>query len=219
VRLDVTNEASALLVRAGQPGLAPYRSTEHAISTWPTTAPSIGVRHDAGGFSSALSAGPFAMVVRANKTVDEPSTRQGRSAGRLSGRDHRRSLTDAAGGQNSGPMERRAARNCAGMRRALPTGSGKGRTTPAAAEADERRDRRRPPAAAPDLPASSELTAARRRLAPRRSADPDDEERRIALGGDRWGPKPATTTSNRARSPPGARPARARTPDSVPPPQ
>jgi hypothetical protein len=74
VRLDVTNEARVHLWyerRFGRP-LPPYRSTEHAISTWPTTASSIGVRRSAGGFTVCAPFGLrdlFAMVVRANKTV------------------------------------------------------------------------------------------------------------------------------------------------------
>jgi hypothetical protein len=75
VRLDVTNEARVHLWyerRFGRP-LAPYRSTEHAISTWPSTASSIGVRRDAGGGLAICAPfglrDLFAMVVRANKTV------------------------------------------------------------------------------------------------------------------------------------------------------
>jgi hypothetical protein len=74
VRLDVTNEARVHVWYERRFGraLAPYRSTEHAISTWPTTASSIGVRRNAGGFSVCAPFGLrdlFAMVVRANKTV------------------------------------------------------------------------------------------------------------------------------------------------------
>jgi hypothetical protein len=74
VQLDVTNEAHVHLWYESRFGraLPPYRSTEHAISTWPTTASSIGVRRDAGGFRVCAPFGLrdlFAMVVRANKTV------------------------------------------------------------------------------------------------------------------------------------------------------
>jgi hypothetical protein len=74
VQLDVTNEARVHLwyeSRFGRP-LPPYRSTEHAISTWPTTASSVGVRRDAAGFRVCAPFGLrdlFAMVIRANKTV------------------------------------------------------------------------------------------------------------------------------------------------------
>ena len=73
-QLDVTNEARVHLWYESRFGraLPPYRSTEHAISTWPTTASSIGVRRDAGGFRVCAPFGLrdlFAMVVRANKTV------------------------------------------------------------------------------------------------------------------------------------------------------
>jgi hypothetical protein len=47
---DVTNEARVHTwheQRFGRP-LSPYRSVEHAIATWPTTATRIGVRRDGG---------------------------------------------------------------------------------------------------------------------------------------------------------------------------
>src|SRR5690242_5884677 len=76
--VDVTNEARVHTWyehRFGRP-LAPYRSVEHAIATWPTTANSIGVRCDRGEFVVCAPFGLadlFAMVVRANPTlVDEP---------------------------------------------------------------------------------------------------------------------------------------------------
>lgn len=77
VELDVTNEARVHLWYPQRFGrtIPPYRSTEHAISTWPTTASSIGVRHDG---SSLVVCAPFglhdlfAMVVRPNKAlIDE----------------------------------------------------------------------------------------------------------------------------------------------------
>ena len=73
-RVDVTNEARVHTWyerRFGRP-LAPYRSTEHAIATWPTTATSVGVRSDEGGLVVCAPFGLadlFAMVVRANTTL------------------------------------------------------------------------------------------------------------------------------------------------------
>jgi hypothetical protein len=78
VRLDVTNEARVHLWyerRFGRP-LAPYRSAEHAIATWPTTATSVGVRCARGDFVVCAPFGLadlFAMVVRPNTTlIDRP---------------------------------------------------------------------------------------------------------------------------------------------------
>jgi hypothetical protein len=78
VAVDVTNEARVHTwyeQRFGRP-LAPYRSVEHAIATWPTTASSIGVRCDGSQFVVCAPFGLadlFAMVVRANTTlVEEP---------------------------------------------------------------------------------------------------------------------------------------------------
>jgi hypothetical protein len=75
--IDVTNEARVHTwyeQRFGRP-LSPYRSVEHAIATWPTTASSIGVRCDGDEFAVCAPFGLadlFAMVVRANPTlVDE----------------------------------------------------------------------------------------------------------------------------------------------------
>jgi hypothetical protein len=75
VKVDVTNEARVHLWyerRFGVP-LAPYRSTEEAISSWPTTAASVGVRPAAaGGLAVCAPYGLrdlFALVVRPNKTV------------------------------------------------------------------------------------------------------------------------------------------------------
>jgi hypothetical protein len=76
--LDVKNEAQVHLWYRERFGrtIPPYRSTEHAISTWPTTASSIGVRRDG---ESLVVCAPFglrdlfAMVVRPNKAIiDEP---------------------------------------------------------------------------------------------------------------------------------------------------
>ena len=72
--VDVTNEARVHLwyeQRFHRP-LAPYRSVEHAIATWPTTASSVGVRGDGDGFVVCAPFGLadlFAMVVRANTTL------------------------------------------------------------------------------------------------------------------------------------------------------
>ena len=78
VRLDVTNEARGHLWyerRFGRP-LAPYRSAEHAIATWPTTASSVGVRVDGGDFVVCAPFGLadlYAMVVRANTALVDRS--------------------------------------------------------------------------------------------------------------------------------------------------
>ncbi len=51
--IDVTNEARVHTwyeQRFGRP-LDPYRSAEHSIATWPTTATSVGVRSDPSGFT------------------------------------------------------------------------------------------------------------------------------------------------------------------------
>ena len=74
VKLDVTNEARVHLwypERFGR-SIPPYRSTEHAISTWPTTASSIGVSSDNGEFVVCAPFGLsdlYAMVVRPNKAI------------------------------------------------------------------------------------------------------------------------------------------------------
>jgi hypothetical protein len=76
-KIDVTNEARVHLWYERRFGfaIAPYRSSEHAISTWPTTATSIGVRYDAGSFVVCAPFGLhdlFSMVVRPNRTlIDE----------------------------------------------------------------------------------------------------------------------------------------------------
>jgi hypothetical protein len=76
--VDVTNEARVHLwyeKRFGRP-LDPYRSSEQAIATWPTTATSLGVRLEG---SELVVCAPFglsdlfAMIVRPNTAlVDEP---------------------------------------------------------------------------------------------------------------------------------------------------
>lgn len=78
VKLDVTNEARVHLWYEERFGkkIEPYRSSEHAISTWPTTGSCVGVRPGHGGL---VVAAPFglrdllAMVVRPNKAIiDQP---------------------------------------------------------------------------------------------------------------------------------------------------
>lgn len=74
VELDVTNEARVHLwypTRFG-PTIPPYQSTEHAISTWPTTASSIAVRVHRDSLVVCAPFGLrdlFAMVVRPNKAI------------------------------------------------------------------------------------------------------------------------------------------------------
>lgn len=75
-KIDLTNEARVHLWYEGRFGFAipPYRSAEHAISTWPTTAASVGVRYEGGSFIVCAPFGLhdlFAMVVRPNKTLIE----------------------------------------------------------------------------------------------------------------------------------------------------
>jgi hypothetical protein len=74
VVLDVHNEARVHLwyeQRFGR-SIDPYRSTEHAIATWPTTASSVGVRRHGESF---VVCAPFGlsdlvgMVVRPNKAI------------------------------------------------------------------------------------------------------------------------------------------------------
>jgi hypothetical protein len=74
VTVDVTNEARVHLwyqERFGPP-LRPYRSSGEAITTWPTTASSVGVRYEDDGFAVCAPFGLadlFAMVARPNKTL------------------------------------------------------------------------------------------------------------------------------------------------------
>jgi hypothetical protein len=74
VVVDVKNEARVHLwyaERFARP-LDPYRSTEDAIATWPTTASSVGVRQDEQGFAVCAPFGLadlFAIVARPNKTI------------------------------------------------------------------------------------------------------------------------------------------------------
>jgi hypothetical protein len=74
VVLDVKNEARVHLWYAERFGrhLDPYRSTEDAIATWPTTASSVGVRQDEHGFVVCAPYGLadlFGVVARPNKVV------------------------------------------------------------------------------------------------------------------------------------------------------
>jgi hypothetical protein len=78
MQIDLTNEARVHLWYEERFGIAiaPYRSTEHAISTWPTTASSIGVRRQDDEIVVCAPFGLndlFAMIVRPNKTLIEES--------------------------------------------------------------------------------------------------------------------------------------------------
>lgn len=74
LQVEIVNEARVHLWYEKHFGysIGPYASVEHAISTWPTTATSIGVRYDdLGQFRVCAPYGLndlFGMVVRANKT-------------------------------------------------------------------------------------------------------------------------------------------------------
>jgi uncharacterized protein len=74
IALDVTNEARVHVWYPQRFGrtIPPYDSTERAISTWPTTATSIGVRYDDQILALCAPFGLhdlFSMVVRPNKTL------------------------------------------------------------------------------------------------------------------------------------------------------
>lgn len=85
VTLDVKNQARVHLwyeKRFGRPA-QPYRSTEHAISTWPTTASSVGVRYEGGRFVVCAPFGLsdlFAMVVRPNKVLIDRAVYLGKAS-------------------------------------------------------------------------------------------------------------------------------------------
>lgn len=74
VTVDVTNEARVHTWyerRFGQP-LAPYRSVEQAIATWPSTATSVGVRYERGVFDVCAPYGLsdlFGLIVRPNTAL------------------------------------------------------------------------------------------------------------------------------------------------------
>jgi hypothetical protein len=76
--VDLTNEARVQQWYPERFGRAipPYRSTEHAISTWPTTASSIGVRLDGKRLQVCALFGLhdlFGLIARPNKTlIDRP---------------------------------------------------------------------------------------------------------------------------------------------------
>jgi len=74
LRIDVKNEARVHLWYERQFGhpIAPYRSVEDAIRTWPTTATSIGVRKAGGDLKLYAPFGLddlFGLIVRANKVM------------------------------------------------------------------------------------------------------------------------------------------------------
>lgn len=76
VNVDVKNEARVHVWYEARFGRAipPYRSTEQAISTWPTTASSIGTRFEHDRFNVCAPFGLrdlFSMTVRANPTLIE----------------------------------------------------------------------------------------------------------------------------------------------------
>jgi hypothetical protein len=84
-KLDVSNQARVHLwyeQRFGRP-LAPYRSVEHAIATWPTTATSIGVRAEGNDFTVAAPFGLtdlFGLTIRPNTTVIDRAVYEGKAA-------------------------------------------------------------------------------------------------------------------------------------------
>jgi uncharacterized protein len=72
IQIDLNNQARVHLWYKDHFGYAirPYSSVEEAIRSWPTTATSVGVRHDALGFSVYAPYGLsdlFGLVVKANK--------------------------------------------------------------------------------------------------------------------------------------------------------
>jgi uncharacterized protein len=72
--VDVKNQARVHLWYAERfgPGIEPYRSTEEAIATWPTTASSVGVRKDGERFVVCAAFGLadlIGMVARPNKVI------------------------------------------------------------------------------------------------------------------------------------------------------
>lgn len=74
VTVDVHNEARVHLWYARRFGkeIEPYRSTEDAISTWPTTASAVAVRRDSAGstvFAPFGLSDLFGMVARPNKAI------------------------------------------------------------------------------------------------------------------------------------------------------
>jgi uncharacterized protein len=85
VELDVTNEARVHLWyerRFARP-LPPYRSAEHAIATWPTTATSVGMRSEPDRVVVCAPFGLadlFAMIVRPNTTLIDQDVYEAKAA-------------------------------------------------------------------------------------------------------------------------------------------
>jgi hypothetical protein len=85
IELDVTNEARVHLWYPQRFGrtISPYRSTEDAIATWPTTASAIGVRPRGGELEVWAPFGTddlFGLVVRPNRTQITPAIYQAKAA-------------------------------------------------------------------------------------------------------------------------------------------
>jgi hypothetical protein len=85
IEVDVTNEARVHTWYGERFGRAidPYTSVEHAISTWPTTASSVGVRSDETGFVVCAPYGLrdlLAMVVRPNKAIVDRGVYEAKAA-------------------------------------------------------------------------------------------------------------------------------------------
>jgi uncharacterized protein len=83
--IDVKNEARVHLWYESVFGRAipPYRSAEHAISTWPTTASSVGVRFEDHRFIVCAPFGMrdlYSMIVRANPTLIDRSVYEAKVA-------------------------------------------------------------------------------------------------------------------------------------------
>ena len=83
VRLDVKNQARVHLWYRQRFGydIEPYRSTEAAIRTWPTTATAVGVRLTRGCpavFAPFGLADLFGLVVRANRVQITPAIYEGK---------------------------------------------------------------------------------------------------------------------------------------------
>ena len=78
IELDVTNQARVHIWYPKQFGysIQPYRSTEDAIGTWPTTATAIGVRPSGRGLEVWAPFGTddlFNLVVRPNRVQITPA--------------------------------------------------------------------------------------------------------------------------------------------------
>jgi len=85
VDVDVKNEARVHLWYHTVFGrtIPPYLSTEHAISTWPTTASSVGARYEETRFVVCAPFGLrdlFSMTVRANATLIDSAVYEAKSA-------------------------------------------------------------------------------------------------------------------------------------------